>query len=513
MVAAENRTFWTDKGIDPKGILRAAFSNASRQRHPGRLDDHPAVRQDPLPHPGALLHAQGQGGDPVAEDPAQQSKREILEGYLNTIYFGRGAYGVQAAAQAYFDKDAKDLNLRQSAVLASVLNNPTQLRPGQRQGRQAGAQGALRATCWTAWPTPASITAETAEKAAKRLPKFPEIEAESTYGGQRGHMLTLVRDELHPRSASPTRRSTAAACGSPRRSPSRPWTPPRRASCEARPEGFGDKELHIGVASVEPGTGALRGFYGGQDYLDSQINWAVAGGMAGSTFKPFALAAAHRGAASRSRTPSTATRPTSSPTASTSNEGQGDRQRLRRPIDMIYRDREVDQHRLHRHDRLRWPTDPQKIIDDRQRGWASRRPRRSQEVARHPRHLRRTSSPRHPASPWARPGSARSTWPTPTPPSPTAASAPTSTSSRRSSTADGEELYTAQGSDRRGHRRRHRRRHVSYALQQVVTRTAPAPPPSPSAARPPARPAPRPTARARSPRPGSSATPRSWRPR
>ena len=53
VVAAENRTFWTNKGIDPKGILRAAFSNAQRQRHPGRVDDHPAVRQDPLPDPGA----------------------------------------------------------------------------------------------------------------------------------------------------------------------------------------------------------------------------------------------------------------------------------------------------------------------------------------------------------------------------------------------------------------------------------------------------------------------------
>ena len=57
-----------------------------------------------------------------------------------------------------------------------------------------------------------------------------------------------------------------------------------------KPDGFGDKQLHIGAASVEPGTGAVRGFYAGQDYLDSQLNWAVAGGQAGSTFKPFALA-------------------------------------------------------------------------------------------------------------------------------------------------------------------------------------------------------------------------------
>jgi membrane peptidoglycan carboxypeptidase len=61
---------------------------------------------------------------------------------------------------------------------------------------------------------------------------------------------------------------------------------------EARPDGFSDKQLHIGVASVEPGTGALRGIFGGQDFLDSQINWAVAGGQAGSTMKAAALVAA-----------------------------------------------------------------------------------------------------------------------------------------------------------------------------------------------------------------------------
>ena len=65
---------------------------------------------------------------------------------------------------------------------------------------------------------------------------------------------------------------------------------------EARPEGkeFSDKELHVGVASVEPGTGAVRGIYAGQDYLQSQLNWAVAGGQAGSSLKPFALSRRHQ---------------------------------------------------------------------------------------------------------------------------------------------------------------------------------------------------------------------------
>ena len=53
------------------------------------------------------------------------SKEQILEGYLNTIYFGHGAYGIQAASKAYFDVDAKKLTVPQAAVLATVVNNPS----------------------------------------------------------------------------------------------------------------------------------------------------------------------------------------------------------------------------------------------------------------------------------------------------------------------------------------------------------------------------------------------------
>ena len=74
------------------------------------------------------------------------SKEQILEGYLNTIYFGRGAYGIQAASQAYFDVDAEELTVPQAAVLASVLNNPALLDPGADDGQRAAAQGALQRT-------------------------------------------------------------------------------------------------------------------------------------------------------------------------------------------------------------------------------------------------------------------------------------------------------------------------------------------------------------------------------
>jgi membrane peptidoglycan carboxypeptidase len=219
------------------------------------------------------------------------SKPEILEGYLNTIYFGRGAYGVQAAAKAFFNKEAKQLDLRESAVLATVLNNPAKYDPAN--GKEAKADLRDRyGYVLDGMADMGTVSAAQADKAAKRLPKFPEMEQESQFGGQRGHMLSLVKKELL---ASGKFTEEEIDGGGLRITTT--FTPEAMKAAEEgvieeRPEGFGDKELHVGAATVEVGTGALRGFYGGQDYLDSQINWAATGGMAGSTIKPLTIAAA-----------------------------------------------------------------------------------------------------------------------------------------------------------------------------------------------------------------------------
>src|SRR5262249_18282325 len=112
----------------------------------------------------------------------------------------------------------------------------------------------------------------------------------SEYGGQKGHMLTLVRQQLHDLGFTDDQidggglRITTTL------------TPKAMAAAHAgvmqvRPH-ISDKDLHVAVATAQPGTGNLLGFYAGQNSLDSQINWAEAGGMVGSTFKPVSLAAA-----------------------------------------------------------------------------------------------------------------------------------------------------------------------------------------------------------------------------
>ncbi|WP_122819145.1 transglycosylase domain-containing protein [Nocardioides pantholopis] len=290
VVAAENRTFWSDRGLDPKGIMRAAFSNASG----GTTQGASTITQQ---YVKILYLTQERSYTRKAKEAIlslklhrQQSKKEILEGYLNTIYFGRGAYGVQAAAKAYFDKPAADLSLRESAVLARVLNNPSRYDPANgedaRERLRSGYERILAGMAETG-----AIEDAEAEKAARQLPKFPKIKAQSAYGGQKGHVLSMVRAELQ-RLGFSEQQIEGGGLQVTTTFNRKAMTALEEGVNEAKPTGFpGEKQLHVGAASVEPGTGAVRGIYGGQDFLDSQINWAVSGGQGGSILKPFALVA------------------------------------------------------------------------------------------------------------------------------------------------------------------------------------------------------------------------------
>ncbi len=297
VVAAENQSFWTDNGIDPKGILRAAFSNAQGNATQGAstitqqfvkvlyLTQERTIKRKVKE---ALLTLKVQ---------KEMSKEQILAGYLNTIYFGRGAYGIQAAAHAYFEVDAKDLTVPQCAVLASVLNNPSGLDPANGKDSKAALEDRYGYVI-SSMEEMGKITSTQAEKAERHLPKFPHIAVKDTYGGQRGHALTLIKSELlrlHDANGEPLFTEEQISGGGLQVTTTltkKAMKAAEQGVKEIRPEGKQFRtDLHAAVASVEPGTGALRGFYAGQDYLKSQLNWAILGGAPGSTFKPFAVAA------------------------------------------------------------------------------------------------------------------------------------------------------------------------------------------------------------------------------
>ena len=289
VVAAEDRSFWTNHGIDPKGIIRAAFNDARG----GATQGASTITQQYV----KILYLTQERSlsrkvhEAILSLKLQQqlSKQQILEGYLNTIYFGRGAYGVQAAAQAYFGVDATDLSLKQSAVLASVLNNPSAFDPANGKQQKKALLARYRYVL-SGMASMGTIPQQRATQAEKHLPRFPVFRESSKYGGQRGHMLTLVRQELHALDFTDDQIDGGGLRVTTTLTP-KAMRAAQAGVRQVRPD-ISDKFLHVAVATVQPGTGALLGFYGGQDYLQSQINWAEAGGMVGSTIKPVSLAAA-----------------------------------------------------------------------------------------------------------------------------------------------------------------------------------------------------------------------------
>ena len=297
VVAAENESFWSDNGLDPKGIVRAAFSNAQGNATQGAS----TITQQYV----KILYLTQERSIRRKVNEAflslkirnEMSKRQILEGYLNTIYFGRGAYGIEAAAHAYFDKFAKNLGLEECAVLASVINNPVGLDPANGDDAELALKDRYDYVL-SQLVKMDKISPDQADGAEQSLPKFPRQEAEDTYGGQRGHALTLVKAQLlrlEDGDGDPLfteEQITGGGLDITTTLSKRAMDAAEAGVEEIRPDmGKGKRNLHVAVASVEPGTGALRGFYGGHDFLKSQINWAVAGSAPGSAFKPFAVAA------------------------------------------------------------------------------------------------------------------------------------------------------------------------------------------------------------------------------
>ncbi|WP_426508964.1 transglycosylase domain-containing protein [Dactylosporangium sp. McL0621] len=124
VVAAEDNSFYTNDGVDYKGVVRAAWNNVSGGDRQGAstISQQYARRWADLE---GVTYARKVREAVIALKLNQQySKDEIMTMYLNVVYFGRGAYGVEAAAQAYFGKPAKDLQTSEAMLLAGLIKNP-----------------------------------------------------------------------------------------------------------------------------------------------------------------------------------------------------------------------------------------------------------------------------------------------------------------------------------------------------------------------------------------------------
>ncbi|WP_411284023.1 transglycosylase domain-containing protein [Lapillicoccus sp.] len=290
VLAAEDRTFYTNKGVSPTGIARAIWDAArgADTQSGGSTITQQYVKNYFLTQDKSLTR-KGKEIIVAVKIDQQQSKDEILQNYLNTIYYGRGAYGIQTASKAYFGKDASQLTVAEGAVLASVINAPSLYDPALGTKQQTNLQNrfgyvldGMVTEGWLGAAERATITT---------APPTIAPQPNKTLAGTNGYLVNEVRKEL----VSGLKLSDSDIDRGGLRITTTISKQAQDGAVAAMDKDFPKdaKDVYAGLAAVRPGDGAIVAMYGGADYQTRPYNSATDAMMqAGSTFKPFALIAA-----------------------------------------------------------------------------------------------------------------------------------------------------------------------------------------------------------------------------
>ncbi len=286
ILAAEDQDFYTNNGISPTGIARAVWVavKGGEATQGGSTITQQYVKNYFLTQDRTLTR-KGKELIISLKIDRELSKDQILENYLNTIYYGRGAYGIETAAREYFGVSAAELTPSQSAFLASVIRGPSLYDPTLGEQQRANAEERsgyiLDAMVENGWLTEA-------ERAEAQFPEVKEYKPRQL-GGTTGYVVDLVKKELvekHKLTEADIQRGGLRVVSTIDR-------PKQRAAVKAVNEQRPDvDDIHVGLVSVKPGDGAIQALYGGSNFADRQLNNATQATMqAGSTFKIFSLIA------------------------------------------------------------------------------------------------------------------------------------------------------------------------------------------------------------------------------
>jgi membrane peptidoglycan carboxypeptidase len=288
VLAAEDRSFYSNRAFSVTGIARAVINNLRGGSLQGGSTITQQYAKTAFLTPERTIQRKIKELVIAIKLENQLSKDQIFESYLNTIYFGRGSYGVQTASQQYFNRNVDQLTNAQAIVISCILRSPGFYDPSYSKENEE------RLTARFDYVLKGMVEAKTLtpEDAAKI--KFPTVAPRVTSGslsGPKGHIIEAVSKELKSlgfteeqlqvggltiKTTIDQRAQTAAVDAINKLTPTKV------------PE-----NLHIALVAVRPGTGEVVAMYGGADYLKRQLNDATqAIALAGSTFKVFALAAA-----------------------------------------------------------------------------------------------------------------------------------------------------------------------------------------------------------------------------
>jgi membrane peptidoglycan carboxypeptidase len=279
VLAAEDRSFYSNPGFDITGIARAIFSQLTGGVGGGSTITQQYVKNATGQDQATLWRKYKEVVISV-KISKEQTKDEILENYLNTIYFGRGAYGIQAASKAYFDKDVGQLTLSEGAMLAGTIQSPSNTDVDRSKVRWTYV---IDQMTQAGWITPAQQAKQVYPTLLRQAPATLGLPGDDRY-----HIYERAVQELAANGITSDQISTQGL------------------TITTTVDGLKQKQLvddvnatmskqlgnlRAAAVSIDPRTGAVVAYYGGtnglgQDYAGESVL------QPGSAFKPFVLSAA-----------------------------------------------------------------------------------------------------------------------------------------------------------------------------------------------------------------------------
>ena len=288
VLAAEDRGFYSNRAFSVTGIARAIFNNLKGGSLQGGSTITQQYAKTAFLTPSRTIQRKIKELVISIKLENQLSKDQIFESYLNTIYFGRGSYGVMTASQQYFNRNVDQLTNAQAAVIASILRSPGLYDPAFKKGNEA------RLIARFEYVKEGMIEAGWIDKKDAAKMKFPTVAPRSTSGqlsGPKGHIIEAVQKELAKLGFSQEQLLVGGLVIKTTLDQKA-----QQSAVDAVNKFYPTKapdNLHIGLVAIRPGTGEIVALYGGRDYLVRQLSDATQSiALAGSTFKPFAIVAA-----------------------------------------------------------------------------------------------------------------------------------------------------------------------------------------------------------------------------
>jgi penicillin-binding protein 1A len=307
LLAREDTRFLSHRGVDPIGVLRAIVRNVTaKSARQGASTLTQQLARNTFPLGGKNVHRKLLEAFVAIRIEQHYSKEEVLEHYMNRIYFGAGVYGIETASLSYFGKHAKDLSLSESAMIAGIIRAPTTFSPRKNwKGAIKQRDQVLERMVKLEKITEAE--AQAAKKAPLALTKRSRLGLQQTYAldAVREDLEVLLADEQQAdgglkiyTTIDPTLQHAAeqAVDANLRKVEQRPgYNHPKRAAFASLPDDEKTRTPYLQGAAmvIDHRNGAVRAIVGGRDYGESPYNRArESRRQIGSTFKPFVYSAA-----------------------------------------------------------------------------------------------------------------------------------------------------------------------------------------------------------------------------